>query len=46
MIEIVLVDPSKEFLFGIDYSEGDDESEDSLSIIAIGFILFEIIIYF
>lgn len=46
MIEIVLVDPSKEFLLGIDYSKGDYESEDSLSIIAIGFILFEIIIYF
>lgn len=45
MIEIVLVDPSKEFLLGIDYSKGD-ELEDSLSIIAIGFILFEIIIYF
>lgn len=44
MLEIVLVDPSKEFLFGIDYSQGDDESEDS--VIAIGFILFEIIIYF
>lgn len=44
MLEIVLVDPSKEFLFGIDYSQGDDESEDN--VIAIGFILFEIIIYF
>lgn len=46
MIEIVLVDPSKEFLLGIDYSKGDNEVEDSISMIVIGFILFEIIIYF
>lgn len=45
MIEFVAVDPSKEFLFGIDYSSGK-EYEDGLSMIVIGFILFEVIIYF
>ena len=45
MIDFVLVDPSKEFLLGIDYSNGSDY-EDGVSMVVIGFILFEIIIYF
>lgn len=45
MIEFRFVDPSKEFLLGVDYSNGE-EFEDNINLIVIGFVLFEIIIYF
>lgn len=45
MTKFRFVDPSKEFLLGIDYSNGE-EFEDSNNMLIIGFFIFEIIFIF
>lgn len=45
MVDIVLTDPSKEFLLGIEFSNGS-EYEDGYNLIVIGFLFFEVVIVF